>query len=90
MIAASHANIFHSDGDTLIPSESALIVSTIGVTGLILAKACNHEGIVAIGTYRELAKTRGNTQTKPATCAVSVSFNRYPDKYAYPGKRDTE
>ena len=44
----------------------------------MLAKACNHEGIVAIGTYRELAKTRGNTQIKPATCAVSVSFTDIP------------
>ena len=88
MIATSHASIFHSEADTLIPSESALMVSTIGVTGLMLAKTCNHEGMVAIGTYKELAKTEYPNKTGHL-CRFNV-FDRYPYEYAHPCKRDTE
>ncbi len=80
MMAISHTNIFHNDDDTLVPNRSALVVSIIGVTGLNSANICKHHGIVSIGTYRELAKTKGITHTNPATCTVSTSFSDIPIK----------
>lgn len=67
MIPKFQTSTFHREDETEVPQDSALIVSTIGVTGFTFAKTWSHDGIVSIGTYKELAKTRGNTQTKPAT-----------------------
>src|SRR3989344_866198 len=59
-------------------SDSERTASTVTVIGLCLAKACSQEGILGTGTKIELANTKGNTQTKPATCAVSISFTSRP------------
>ena len=92
IIPASQASIFHNEEDISVPHDKPRIVSTIGVTGLISANTCSHEGMVSIGTYSELAKTKGKTHTKPATWAVSTSFTEIPMKAIrgtdYISKRD--
>src|SRR5437868_14529244 len=57
---------------------SALTELTVTVIGLIFAKAWSQSGMVSIGTKIELAKIRGNTQTNPATWAVSELFTSMP------------
>ncbi len=64
-------------GSTLSWSPPSVKLRTAEVTtdtGWCSAKPCSHSGIVLIGTKIELAKTKGNTQTKLAACALSGSL----------------
>src|SRR3990167_5636775 len=60
------------------PRESARIAFTVAAIGVCVAKTCNQSGMVSICTKMELAKTRGKTQMKPETCAVSTSLTDMP------------
>src|SRR5689334_16688458 len=72
-IATSHSTLFHRLGHTGPPSASARMVSTTYVTGWLLANACSHPGIVAIGTNAELRNVSGNSQIRPNACTDSSS-----------------
>src|SRR3989338_5053759 len=61
-----------------VQSIKARTALTVTVMGLILANASSHEGMVSMGTKIELAKTSGNTQINPATCAVSTFLTERP------------
>src|SRR3989338_5471497 len=58
--------------------RSARTTFTVIVTGFHFAKCCNQSGIDSTGTKTALAKTSGNTQMNPATCAVSVFLTTMP------------
>jgi len=46
--------VFSNDEDVLIPIKRALVVSIVGVNGLNSPNICSQDGIVSIGTIKNL------------------------------------
>ena len=69
---SNHAIVPHAKLTSGPPCDRFLPRSTAIVTGLIFANACNHDGIVSIGTNAELRKVSGNTMMNSAELAVST------------------
>jgi len=46
--------VFSNDEDVLIPIKRALVVAIVGVNGLNTPNICSQDGIVSIGTIRNL------------------------------------